>query len=283
MRVLQLLVFSILIPLPSFAQKTCESDLQRAAGGIQSLGNHLTTALQISSECAQQEIGDLVLDPFRLQSTAMKMCAENFNCVRFLKSEAARVSRLPVENFDHLNTVALWGEILKHSGATRIRPPQLDELPLNKSPLEVFEKLKQEKLSGREINKSESLRLACLGLAAMIGPGKFKAVTALNQTSKVFRIQQSHHVEKLISKNRLPKLVEEKFQKWVSEVEKKGLDEVRKVPGYHDEPIRSLPGRRSVRLGDGFRACYESVIENSVTILKIITISSDHRDSAYCR
>ncbi|MDO8520465.1 MAG: hypothetical protein Q7T11_09960 [Deltaproteobacteria bacterium] len=43
--------------------------------------------------------------------------------------------------------------------------------------------------------------------------------------------------------------------------EKKGLDEVRKVPGYHDEPLHGdRKGQRSIRLSLHYRAVY--VIRN---------------------
>src|ERR1700674_871491 len=50
------------------------------------------------------------------------------------------------------------------------------------------------------------------------------------------------------------------FQNWVEEVEERGLEEVRKIPGYHDEPLRGeLKGLRSIRLSRGYRAYYRIV------------------------
>ena len=78
------------------------------------------------------------------------------------------------------------------------------------------------------------------------------------------------------------KSVRKKFFTWTNEVEKKGLEEVRKVGGFHDEPIRSQPGKRSVRLSEGYRLCYESVTENGVTELVVLAIFNSHKNSSYC-
>ena len=53
------------------------------------------------------------------------------------------------------------------------------------------------------------------------------------------------------------------------------------MPGFHDEPIVSIKGRHSVRMSDGYRLCYEVILENGLEIINIITISSDHKN--YCR
>jgi toxin HigB-1 len=51
-----------------------------------------------------------------------------------------------------------------------------------------------------------------------------------------------------------------KLQDWVEDVEDRGLEEVRKVPGYHDEPLKgALKGLRSIRLSKGYRAYYRLV------------------------
>ena len=47
------------------------------------------------------------------------------------------------------------------------------------------------------------------------------------------------------------------FQNWVEDVEERGLAEVRKISGYHDEPLRGeLKGLRSIRRSRGYRAYY---------------------------
>ena len=55
----------------------------------------------------------------------------------------------------------------------------------------------------------------------------------------------------------VPKQVAAKFRLWVVSVETVGLEDVCKVPGYHDEPLRgSLEGMRSIRLNQAYRAYY---------------------------
>ncbi len=56
---------------------------------------------------------------------------------------------------------------------------------------------------------------------------------------------------------RVQRYVADIFLAWVLDVEKRGLEEVRKVPGYHDEPCKGkLRGLRSIRLTRGYRAYY---------------------------
>jgi hypothetical protein len=43
----------------------------------------------------------------------------------------------------------------------------------------------------------------------------------------------------------------------VAAVEDQGLEEVRRIPGYHDEPLRGdRAGQRSIRLSRSYRAFY---------------------------
>jgi proteic killer suppression protein len=54
-----------------------------------------------------------------------------------------------------------------------------------------------------------------------------------------------------------PKHVREDFLLWKRQVEDKGLLEIRKIPGYHDEALSGkLSGLRSIRLSRGYRAYY---------------------------
>ena len=56
---------------------------------------------------------------------------------------------------------------------------------------------------------------------------------------------------------KVPAHVSDKLLAWITSVEAKGLDEVRKQPGYHDEPLKGKrKGQRSIRLSKGYRAIY---------------------------
>lgn len=56
---------------------------------------------------------------------------------------------------------------------------------------------------------------------------------------------------------KLPRHVLQKLRFWVRAVEVIGLHEVRRQPGYHDEPLKGLrAGQRSIRLSVAYRAVY---------------------------
>ena len=63
----------------------------------------------------------------------------------------------------------------------------------------------------------------------------------------------------------VPRHVAIKLWAWAADVEARGLDEVRKVPGFHDEPLKGKrKGQRSLRLSRAYRAIY--VIRRDATI-----------------
>lgn len=65
-----------------------------------------------------------------------------------------------------------------------------------------------------------------------------------------------------IKKNfhRVPLLIKKKLFTWVAAVEERGLEEVKKIPGYHDEPLKGdRKGQRSIRLNKQWRAIYRII------------------------
>jgi len=51
--------------------------------------------------------------------------------------------------------------------------------------------------------------------------------------------------------------IQEKFRAWLVAVNKTGLEETRKRPGWHDEPlVGERKGQRSIRLNKQWRAIY---------------------------
>lgn len=67
-------------------------------------------------------------------------------------------------------------------------------------------------------------------------------------------------ITKLATKQlrKAPAHVARKLNLWARNVESKGLEEVRKAPGYHDEPLKGdRAGQRSIRLNLQWRAIYE--------------------------
>ncbi|MBF0203847.1 MAG: hypothetical protein HQK67_05920 [Desulfamplus sp.] len=56
---------------------------------------------------------------------------------------------------------------------------------------------------------------------------------------------------------KLPLHIVRKLQLWAEQVEMLGIREVRKISGYHDEPLQANRiGQRSVRLSKAYRAFY---------------------------
>jgi proteic killer suppression protein len=68
---------------------------------------------------------------------------------------------------------------------------------------------------------------------------------------------------------KLPTYIAIKLQDWVEDVEDRGLEEVRKISGYHDEPCKGkMQGYRSIRLSRGYRAYYR-VLRNTIEFVHI--------------
>ena len=57
---------------------------------------------------------------------------------------------------------------------------------------------------------------------------------------------------------KVPRHVASKLLTWVDAVERDGLEEVRKISGFHDERLQGKrQGERSIRLSKAYRAIYE--------------------------
>lgn len=62
------------------------------------------------------------------------------------------------------------------------------------------------------------------------------------------------------SLKRVPDFIRKKTIFWIFLVESKGLSEVMKSPGFHDEPLHGKrQGQRSVRLNRAYRLLYRAV------------------------
>lgn len=80
------------------------------------------------------------------------------------------------------------------------------------------------------------------------------------------------HVLKDLEK--IPSYIIIKFQRWIEGVEKEGIDEIMKIPGFHDEPlIGNRKGQRSIRLNKSYRAIYVRINEEEIIIIKVIKVS----------
>ena len=82
------------------------------------------------------------------------------------------------------------------------------------------------------------------------------------------QVEITRRVEKQARK--LPVHISEKLGAWVYLVKEIGLEEARKVPGYHDEPlVGRRRGMRSIRLSRSYRAMYRLLHESDVVIVSI--------------
>jgi len=69
-----------------------------------------------------------------------------------------------------------------------------------------------------------------------------------------------------------PKALVVKFQQWVSDVERYGLEEVRKVPGWHDHTLKgSRVGQRAIYLNKQWRAIY-MIAGDKIKIVRVIEV-----------
>jgi proteic killer suppression protein len=67
---------------------------------------------------------------------------------------------------------------------------------------------------------------------------------------------------------RAPSHIIDKLDSWVDAVERLGIEQVRKIPGYHDEPLKGARyGQRSIRLSRSYRAIYRIVKEQIQFVL----------------
>ena len=72
----------------------------------------------------------------------------------------------------------------------------------------------------------------------------------------IFNVVLSEAAEKDLKK--IPKHVVLSLQAWVDDVGEIGLSQVRKIKGYHDEPLKGKRfGQRSIRLNKAYRAIYK--------------------------
>lgn len=72
----------------------------------------------------------------------------------------------------------------------------------------------------------------------------------------------------------VPKHVVSKLIGWVEYVSYRGPREARKIPGYHDEPLKGhRAGQRSIRLTRSYRAIYEIGRDGAIEIVKVMEVN----------
>lgn len=87
----------------------------------------------------------------------------------------------------------------------------------------------------------------------------------LNVADKVFLSKRATKDIRIV-----PKFIAVKLQAWVDLVENSGLSEARKIPGFHDEPLKGKrAGQRSIRLSIAYRAIYTTLKDGQYEIVTI--------------
>lgn len=73
---------------------------------------------------------------------------------------------------------------------------------------------------------------------------------------------------------KIPLYIAIKLQFWIQTVGDKGLSEVRKISGYHDEPLKGKrQGQRSIRLNKAYRAIYEIKSDGRIEFIEIAEVN----------
>ena len=87
-----------------------------------------------------------------------------------------------------------------------------------------------------------------------------------------WQVVWSKKVAKQLS--RMPEHIRDKFQAWAIAVEEIGMREVRKLKGFHDEPLKGKrKGQRSIRLSKAYRAIYRELKDGSIEVAEVIEVS----------
>lgn len=72
------------------------------------------------------------------------------------------------------------------------------------------------------------------------------------------------------SGTKVPIQVVRKLAGWVAFVRESGLERIRMIPGYHDEPLQGARrGQRSIRLNEAYRAIYRIRRDGAVEFVSV--------------
>ena len=84
----------------------------------------------------------------------------------------------------------------------------------------------------------------------------------------IFQVKLSKQADKDLRK--VPNHITIALLRWISSVELEGLEEIRKVPGYHDEQLKGTRyGQRSIRLNRSYRAIYRILEDKTVEFVEV--------------
>ncbi len=90
--------------------------------------------------------------------------------------------------------------------------------------------------------------------------------------AEAFIVVWSKQVTKQL--DRVPERIALKFFAWVTSVKLAGIREVRRSPGFHDEPLKGdRRGQRSVRLNNAYRAIYIQRSDGLIELIEVIEVN----------
>ena len=73
---------------------------------------------------------------------------------------------------------------------------------------------------------------------------------------------------------KLPLHIFRNFEFWVKQVTIEGITKVRKIPGFHDEPLKGQrQGERSIRLSKAYRAIYIVISGQKIELIQVEEIT----------
>lgn len=85
---------------------------------------------------------------------------------------------------------------------------------------------------------------------------------------KVYRVELEKFAQKQFRK--LPRHIQKALRTWTLLIEEFGIGSMRRIPGYHDEPLKGeRRGQRSSRLSQGYRVIY---VENEVGEIVVVSV-----------
>jgi proteic killer suppression protein len=126
--------------------------------------------------------------------------------------------------------------------------------------------------AGKSLDPRHGRRSAAI---ALIGADLHRYTPQVYTLDVINRVELSAGAKKDL--RTVPPPVLKKFRAWIDDVEFNGLEEARKRPGYHDEPLKGdRRGQRSVRLNRSWRAIYEIKSDGSVEFVEVKEVN--HHD-----
>lgn len=93
--------------------------------------------------------------------------------------------------------------------------------------------------------------------------------------SKHYEVYLTKQARKQFKK--LPTHIRQALRTWASLINAHGIESMRKIPGYHDEPLKGQRfDQRSSRLSKGYRVIYQE--EPSVEIITVTVLEVHKHD-----